>query len=131
MTFFTTNCQMKQLSLSNFLLNMVRNFIPNKVIEINYKYPNWMNPKIISCLRNRYKLTKRYYSNLTEESKSLLTTRSNECSNMIVYPKERYTNKLSKKSDDLFTVPKAYCSIVNAFLNNKKNTQYLSNKCKR
>ena len=33
---------------------------------------------------------------------------------MIVYPKERYTNKLSKKSDDLFTVPKAYFSIVNA-----------------
>ena len=39
---------------------------------------------------------------------------------MIVYPKERYTNKLSKKSDDLFTVPKAYFSIVNAFLNSKK-----------
>ena len=77
MTFLATNWRMKKLSLSNFLLNMVRNFIPNKVIKINYKYPNWMNPKIISCLRNRYKLTKRYYSNLTEESKSLLTTKSN------------------------------------------------------
>ena len=43
-----------------------------------------MNPKTVSSLRNRFKLTKRYYSNPTEENKNLLNAKSNECSNMIV-----------------------------------------------
>ena len=51
-----------------------------------------MIPKIISCLRNRSKLTKRYYSNPTNENKKLPTAKSNECSNMIVEAKDRYTN---------------------------------------
>ena len=107
-------------SLNNILLNIFRNFIPNKVIKVGYKYPNWMNPKIISYLRNRSKLTKRYYSNPTEENKNLLNAKLNEYSNMIVEAKERYTNKLNKKLDDPSTMSKAYWSILNTFLSNKK-----------
>ena len=44
--------------VKTLLLNIFRNFIPNKFIKFNYKYPNWMNPKIISSPRNRSKLTK-------------------------------------------------------------------------
>ena len=79
-----------------------------------------MNPKIISPLRNRSKLTKRHYSNPTEESKNLLAAKSNDCSNMIVEAKERYTRKLSMKLNDPSTMPKSYWSILNTFLNNKK-----------
>ena len=89
-----------------------------------------MNPKIISSLRNRSKLTKIYYSNPTEENKNLLTAKSNECSNMIVEAKEMYINKLRKKLDHPSTMPKAHWSTLNTFLN-KKNTPYLSTKCKR
>ena len=79
-----------------------------------------MNPKIISFLRNRSKLTKRYYSNPTEENKNILTAKSNECSKMIAEAKERCINKLRKKLDDPSTMPKAYWSILHTFLNNKK-----------
>ena len=78
-----------------------------------------MNPKFISSLRNRAKLTKRYYYNPTKENKYLLTAKSNKCSNMIVVTKERYTNELSKKLDDPSMMPKAYWSILNVLLNNK------------
>ena len=80
----------KVKTLKNILLNTFRYFIPKKFIKVDYKYPNWMNPMIISSLRNRSKLNKRYYSNPTEENKNLLTAKSNECSNMIVEAKERY-----------------------------------------
>ena len=110
----------KVKSLNNILLNIFRNFIPNKVIKFDYKYPNWMNPKIISPLRNTSKLAKRYYSNPTEENKNFLTAKPNECSKMIIEAKERYTNKLSKKLDDPSTMPQAHWSILNTFLNNKK-----------
>ena len=53
-------------TLKNVLLNIFGHFIPKKFIKVDYKYPNWMNPKIISSLRNRSKLNKRYYSNPTE-----------------------------------------------------------------
>ena len=80
-----------------------------------------MNPKIFSSLRNRSKLTKRYYSNPTEENKNLLAAKSNECSNMIVEAKEKYTKKLIKRLDDPSMMPKACWSILNTFLNNKKH----------
>ena len=117
----------KVKSLNEILLNIFRNFIPNKVIKVDYKYPNWMNPKIISFLRNESKLTKRYNSG---ENKNLFTTKSKGYSNMIVETKERYSDKLSKKSDYPSTMPKPYLSIVNAFFNNKNNNQYLPTKCK-
>ena len=78
-----------------------------------------MNPKIILSLRNRSQLTKIYYSNPTEENKNLLTTKSNECSNMIVEAKEMYIKKLRKKLDHPSTMPKAYWSTLNTFLNKK------------
>ena len=59
-----------------------------------------MNPKIISSLRNRSKLTKRYYSNSSDKNKTFSTAKSYECSNMIVEAKEKYTNKLSKTLDE-------------------------------
>ena len=71
-----------------------------------------MNPAIISSLRNRSKLAKKNYSNPTEENEILLNAKSKECSNMIVKAKERYTNKLSKKLDDTYTMPQAYWSIL-------------------
>ena len=43
-----------------------------------------MNPMMILSLRNRSKLIKSYYSNLTEKNKNLLSTKSKKCSNMIL-----------------------------------------------
>ena len=65
----------KVKSLNNILLNIFRNFIRNKVIKFDYKDPHCINPKVISSLRNRSKLTKRYYSNSTEDNKNLHTAK--------------------------------------------------------
>ena len=46
---------------------------------------------------------------------------------MILKAKTKYTSKLSKRLDDSSTMPKAYWSILNTFLNNKNP----SNKCRR
>ena len=109
----------KVKSLNNILSNIFRNFIPNKVIKFHCKYPNWVNPKIISSLRNRSKLTKRYYYKPAEKNNNLPTIKSNKCSKMIAKAKERYINKLSKKLDDPSAMPKAYWSILNTFLQKK------------
>ena len=79
-----------------------------------------MNPKIVSSLKNSSKSTKIYYSDPIEDNYNLLTAKSNECLNMIVEVKKWYTNTSSQKLDNLFTMPKAYWSIPNIFLNNRK-----------
>ena len=132
MTSLVTKRQIKKIkSVNNILLNIFRHFIPSKVIKFDDKCSNWMNPKIIPSLRNRSKLTERYFSYPTEQNKNLLTAKSNECSKMIVDAKKRYTNILSNILDDPSTMPKTYWSILNTFLNNQKNTQYPSTKCKQ
>ena len=66
-------------------------------------------------MKNRSKLTKRYYSNPAEGNKNLLTTKLNESSNMIVEAKGRYTNKSSKILDDPSTMSKAYWSVLKTY----------------
>ena len=66
-------------------------------------------------MKNRSKLTKRYYSNPAEGNKNLLTTKLNESSNMIVEAKGRYTNKSSKRLDDPSTMSKAYWSVLKTY----------------
>ena len=48
--------------LENTLLNIFRNFIPHETIECNLKDPPWMNKKIISALKNKNRLYKKYIS---------------------------------------------------------------------
>ena len=49
--------------LNETLLNMFRNYIPNKKIKFNYCQPAWMNDNIKRCLKERSKLTKFFYKN--------------------------------------------------------------------
>ena len=69
-----------------------RNFIPHNIIKLNYKYPTWMNPRIILSQKHRSILTKRQYCNPTEECKHFSTARSNDCSNMIIKAKGTIAN---------------------------------------
>ena len=49
--------------LNETLLNIFRNYIPNKKIKFNYCQPPWMNNNIKRCLKERSKLTKLFYKN--------------------------------------------------------------------
>ena len=44
-----------------YLINIFHNFIPNKIINGSYKHPPWMTDYIESRLKERYKMTKKYY----------------------------------------------------------------------
>ena len=49
--------------LSNTLINIFRNYIPNKKVQFQYGEAPWINKNIKSALRNRSRLTKGYYVN--------------------------------------------------------------------
>ena len=49
--------------LNETLLNIFRNYIPNKKLKLNYSQPPWMYDNIKRCLKERSKLTKVFYKN--------------------------------------------------------------------
>ena len=54
----------KKVGLFNeTLLNIFRNYVPNKKIKCDYRQPPWMTDKIKTLLRDRYKLTNMFYRN--------------------------------------------------------------------
>ena len=54
--------------LNQTLLNIFRNYIPNKKIKCDYRQPPWMTNKAKNLLKERSKLTKYFYRNGQRES---------------------------------------------------------------
>ena len=71
--------------LNETLLNIFRNYIPNKKIKISYGQPPWMNDNIRNSLKIRSKLTKIYYKNgKGKEDKERLDARAAYCTEQIL-----------------------------------------------
>ena len=68
-------------------MNILSNFVPNKLCMFNHKQPPWMNPKFSCSLRKRAKITKLFYKNPSDSLKELLS-KSTECCKLIVTAKE-------------------------------------------
>ena len=85
--------------LTDTLMNIFRNYIPHKTKKFDCKTPDWMNTLIISALKKRSILVKRYYRNPSEYNKETLINQSNECTKLIIEAKQNYTAKMSSKLD--------------------------------
>ena len=107
--------------LNATLLNIFRNYIPNKIAKCSYRDPSWLTKLIKSKLNERSKITKEFYRKgqdptvFTEPNKI-----SSECSNLIINAKMGYIQKESNALNDKNTDPKIYWIILNNFLNNTK-----------
>ena len=107
--------------LNETLLNIFRNYIPNKKIKCDYRQPPWMTDDIKKSLKQRSKLTKYFYKNGQRNSDHVkVLQKSEECTNLISEAKKNYILKMTSKLEDSNTAPKTYWSILNRFLYNKK-----------
>ena len=79
-----------------------------------------MNTLIISALKKRSILVKRYYRNPSEYNKETLINQSNECTKLVTEAKQNYIAKMSLKLDFPDTASETYWAIINRFLNKKK-----------
>ena len=107
--------------LNETLLNIYRNYIPNKKIKCDYRQPSWMTANIKKSLKERSKLTKIFYKNgqrKTDREKVL--EKATECTNEILAAKKNYILRMSKKLEDSHTALKAYWTILNRLIYNKK-----------
>ena len=106
--------------LNKTLLNIFRNYTPNKKIKFDYRQPPWMTDNIKRSLKERCKLINFFYKNgqkKTDHDKVL--EKCAECTREILEAKKNYILKMTKKLEDSNAAPKTYWTILKGSLCNK------------
>ena len=89
------------LTLNEVILNVFRNFVPNKYITIDDKDPVWINETIKNKMKVRNNIFKQYIQNGRFESDFILIERlGNDLSNLISQAKALYYENLAGKLND-------------------------------
>ena len=82
--------------LNECLKNIFHNFVPYKVIKCDCRQPPWMTERIKNKLKERAKLTKKYFKCGKKECDLVqITALSNESAKTILEAKEKYIRQLS------------------------------------
>ena len=111
------------MTLNETILNVFRNYVPNKYITIDDKDPVWMNETIRSKIKTKNKLYKQYIDNGRFESDFVFTeTLITEINDLITSTKNLYYKNLAKKLNNPLLQAKTYWSILKTFYNDKKNS---------
>ena len=111
--------------LNKALLNIFRNYIPNKKINSDYRQPPWVTDNIKKSLKERSRLTNVFYKNGQRKfDHDKVLEKSEECTKQILEAKKNYILKMTKKLADSNTFPKTYWTILNRLLKIKNSQQY-------
>ena len=108
-------------AFNEVLLNIFRNYVPNKYITIDDKDPVWMNHSVKSKIKANNLLFKQYIQNSRFVSDfRLLENVVNELNDLISSTKALYYDNLVKKLNNPLLQTKTYWSILKRFYNDKK-----------
>ena len=96
--FGSKDIESQVMTLNETILNVFRNYVPNKYITIDDKDPVWMNEIIKSKIKTKNKLYKQYIKNGRFESDFVfIETLITEINDLITSTKELYCKNLAKR----------------------------------
>ena len=123
--------------LNNTLLNIFKNYIPNKLVTFNDSDPPWINNHIKTLIKLKNQMYNHYIQNGKKlDDYLLLETANKELSEIIERNRNEYFNGLATKLNNPQTSAKSYWKILKTFTNGKKipsippllvNSKYVSN----
>ena len=114
------NIDSQVMTLNETILNVFRNYVPNKYITIDDKDPVWMNETIKLKIKTRDKLYKQYVENGRFESEfMIIETFITEINDLITSTKDLNYNNLAKRLNNPLLQTKPYWSILKTFYNDK------------
>ena len=120
--FDSKNINEQVIALNETILNVFRNYVPNKYITIDDKDPVWMNENIKSKIKAKNLLFKQYIQNGRFESDFVfLENLITEINELISLTRNLYYGNLAKKLNNPLLQAKTYWSILKSFYNEKKS----------
>ena len=107
--------------LNDTLMNIFKNFIPNKILTFNDKDPPWINENVKHLIKIKNDILKLYFKNGRNANDFILLQNTNQqLSDLIKNSKDEYNNRLSLKLNNPKTSAKAYWTILKTLVNGKK-----------
>ena len=107
--------------LNETILNVFRNYVPNKYITIDDKDPVWMNDIIKSKIKTKNLFFKQHIQNGTFEGDYVfLEALITDINELISSTKNLYYENLAKKLNNPLLQAKTYWSILKTFYKEKK-----------
>ena len=106
------------------ILNVFRNYVPNKYITIDDKDPVWMNENIKTKIKEKNTFYQKYIENGRLESDFILLEKLiTELNDLIFSTKTLYYENLAKKLNNPLLRIKTYLSALKTFYNDQKIPQ--------
>ena len=103
------------------ILNIFRNFIPNKIKTFDDNNPPWLNEQMKNLIRLKNKMFQLYLQNGKKQNDYiLLQNADHQLSDLLNRNKNKYYERLTAKLNNTRTSAKAYWSILKTFVNGKK-----------
>ena len=110
--------------LTDSLLNICSNYIPNRMIKVREKDAPWMTSEIKLVILEKAKYYRKYVKNgRTNADEQRLNEIRSRCRLLIKDRKSEYYKRLSDSLNDPSTSPKKYWSVLHRFLNKRKCPQ--------
>ena len=107
--------------LTDTIINIISNFVPNKIITVRNKDAMWMTTEVKRALREKSKIYVRYVKNGRRDEDLELLRQSQSRSRMAVKDaKKTYYSRLANNLNDPNLGSKRYWSILNQFLHKRK-----------
>ena len=120
--FDSKNINEQVIALNETILNVFRNYVPNKYITIDDKDPVWMNENIKPKIKTKNLLFKQYIQNGRFESDFVfLENLITEINELISSAKNLYYENLAKELNNPLLQAKTYWLILKSFYNEKKS----------
>ena len=115
------NIDEKVTYLSDCVLNVFSNLVPNKIVTVRDKDAIWMTPEIKKLILEKAKIYKRFVKNGRHDlDKQALREVTFRCTSAIRNAKKSYFEKLGNTLNDPNIGSKRYWSILNKFLHKRK-----------
>ena len=116
----------EQLNLFNIvILDIFKNFIPNRVISCDDRDPPWINDNIKHLIKCQKNVLENYVKNgRRREDYNILLNTGQELTDLIKIRKSEYFSHLSGKLNNPMTSSKAYWSILKSFVQGKRFQSY-------
>ena len=107
--------------LTDTIINIISNFVPNKIITVRNKDAMWMTTEVKRALREKSKIYVRYVKNgRRDEDLELLRQSQSRSRRAIKDAKKTYYSRLANNLNDPNLGSKRYWSILNQFLHKRK-----------
>ena len=107
---------------TNKYLEMAKECIPTKVVNIRRTDKPWFNSEIRHQIRIRDRLHRKLKSSPTVHNRNIYKIRRNKVNNMIIHAKEQFYLNANRLLDENSNNPKAFRSLVKKVMGNCRST---------